>query len=610
MRSNPLKRRAQHVIAGISLVFVVASCTSSKMDSRVAAEEPSDANVDPVKMLLLNPQQPTTTVPFAIATTTTTIEPTTTTAPPTIAPKTVAPTTVLATTTTPTTAAPATPPPTIAPITLAPTTTKPLSPTTVRVTAPPSTAKPKPALVPVVVVTVPATTRPRRTPTTARPRRAGDSCPPKRLGDTIPAAGQTLTCTRVGKKTKWTVPPAETTTPTSPASVTVPTGPAVVGGFDGKTITITNIGTRLHPAFGPIGRNINGAFTAHFNAINRRGGIGGKYPVKVQFIETNYEVASAQGAYNVSKDKTVGYGSILGTPIVGALLPQLEADGHTAAPASQDAEWAKRPALLPIGTTYQVQAINGASYWWETAGKTETLCGLSIDSAYGATGTEGLKYAAQQTGATLGPIINIGPTETPGNAIRQLAAAGCKAVYLTTTPQQGVQAVVGGAQAGFRPRWIWMSAAWNDAVLTPATGPLLENLSWIVGEGPNYDPVPRQDTPALFKLVTELRANDGAAYVEQANIGTIFGYCQALIWEALLERAVANNDLSCAGISTAAKQIGTVDLNGLLAPADFSATTRSAKAVNTIFKADASYLLGLREVARDYSSPAARDYRK
>jgi ABC-type branched-subunit amino acid transport system substrate-binding protein len=400
------------------------------------------------------------------------------------------------------------------------------------------------------------------------------------------------------------------TVPTSPPATTSLTAPPVVAGFDGKTITLINLGTRSNQAFGPIGRNINGAFTAHFNAINKKGGIAGKYPVRIEFVETNYDPATATSAYQSTKNRAVGYGSILGTPIVAALLPALEADNITAAPASQDAEWAKRPVLLPIGTTYQVQAINGSSYWWETAGKDQTLCGLSVTTGYGATGTEGLRYSAASNQATLGPILELNPTETPDAYIGRLAGAGCKAVYLTTTPQQAIRAVVAAAAAGYRPRWIWMSATWNDAVLTPSTSALLETTSWVVGEGPAYEAVPSKDNPGLYRMANELRANDGGAYVDQANIGTLFGWCQALVWEALLERAVTNNDLSRVGIQTAAKQLGSVDLAGLIAPTDFASPNRNARAVNTIFVPNGSYLLGLFPVRTNYTSTAAESYGK
>lgn len=565
-----MKRTTATFIVGIAMSL--SACTGTSHSSRAAADNATNtAPVDPVAIELLNPQ-PSTTVPAPTTstppttTTETTTEPattepaTTTTEPATLPPTSQAPLTTITTTPATTTPPPATP---------APVTTK----AVVTAPPPPVTARRAPAAT--VKITRPPTTR------AARP----------------------ATTIRTGTSTT-TTPSAFTTTPVTLAA------PPIVAGFDGETITLTNLGTRNHPAFGPLGRNINGAFTAHFNAVNRHGGIAGKYPVRIQFVETGYDPGTAQTAYQATKNTTVGYGSILGTPIVAALLPGLETDNITAAPASQDAEWAKHPALLPIGTTYQVQAINGASYWWETAGRDQTLCGLSVATSYGATGTEGLRYAAQANNATLGPILELGPTDTPDTTIGRLAAAGCKAVYLTTTPQQAIRAVLASAQAGYRPRWIWMSATWNDAVLTPTTSQTLETTSWVISEGPSYNAIPTNDTPGLYRMVTELRANDGSAYVDQANVGTILGWGQALVWEALLQRAVINNDLSRTGIQTAAKQLGTIDLAGLIAPPNLSNPTRNARPANTIFTPNGSYLLGLNATRIDYTSPAAANYQK
>ena len=54
-------------------------------------------------------------------------------------------------------------------------------------------------------------------------------------------------------------------------------------------------------------------------------------------METEYDASQALSAYGQSEDSTVGFASVLGTPIVGALLPELDRDGLT---ASGDAEWA------------------------------------------------------------------------------------------------------------------------------------------------------------------------------------------------------------------------------------------------------------------------------
>jgi ABC-type branched-subunit amino acid transport system substrate-binding protein len=377
-------------------------------------------------------------------------------------------------------------------------------------------------------------------------------------------------------------------------------------GFDGRTITLMNLGTKSHPSFGPLGRSIQGSLESHFAAVNARGGIAGKYPVQVRFFETGYDPAAAIAAYESNKDQVVGVASILGTPIVGALVPALDRDAMTASPASGDSEWATRPSLIPIGSTYQVQAMNGAEYFWSVNGKTSMMCALSVTGSFGESGVEGITYAATTSGGTIGTPVRVEPQTTNlGPAIGALAVQGCKGVMLTTAPGQALTAVLTAAQAGYRPRWIWMSPTWTEQLLTPRTSKILEETSWVMGEGPTLRRDPGADTPGLQTLVAEAKAAGNEWLIEQPNIGALFGFCQALLWEKILERAVANNDLSRNGIRVATQQVGVVSFGGILAPMDYSSPKRFSDGSSTVFKVDGSWLLGLFAVNTGTSASAA-----
>jgi hypothetical protein len=180
---------------------------------------------------------------------------------------------------------------------------------------------------------------------------------------------------------------------------------------------------------------------------------------------------------------------------------------------------------------------------------------------------------------------------------------------VTTSPQQAVAAAITGDRAGYKPRWIWMAPTWTDQVLTPQTGKLLEETVWIMSEGPGYRRDPGPDTPGLYQLVREAYATGNRWVIEQMNIGAIVGWVQARAWATILERAVANRDLSPAGIRLAAAQVGPVDFGGLVGPMDYSRTPRVSSGRSTVFAADASWLLGLRFI-NYVTSPAAVAFRK
>jgi ABC-type branched-subunit amino acid transport system substrate-binding protein len=573
-----VRRRISSVV--VAAVLLLSACTTNKVDE-AANVAPSSAKVEQIGVELENPLLAPSTVPTTVATT---IAPTSTVAVTTLLP---APTVEFSQPpiTAPLTVA-ATPAPTPAPTPL-PTPAPTRAPVTRLVPVTPTATRPAPVTKPVTiaaVISTVASASSAQPPTTRRPRATRRPRPTK--------------------KPKSTKPPV--TLPPPPA--TVPT-PVVGPGFDGNTITLTNLGTKTHPAFGPIGRMIQGELESHFAMINAKGGIGGRYKVQVRFVETGYDPTTAAAAYEATKDQSVGIASILGTPVVGALTPLLDRDGLTASPASGDADWASRESLLPIGSTYQVQAINGAEYFWQVNGKPSTVCALSIAGPYGEAGVEGIAYAGSAAGGTVGAAVRIDPTATnllP--AVQQLAAQGCKGVMLTTTPGQALTAVLTAEQAGFRPRWIWMSPTWTDQVLTPRTSKILESNSWVMGEGPSLRRDPGPDTPGLVNLVREAKAAGNPWLIEQANIGVLFGYCQALLWERVLDKAVANGDLSRLGIRRAAKEIGIVDFQGIVAPMDYSQPKRLSNGVSTVFRVDGSWLLGLVAV-QSSASPSAVAYK-
>ena len=393
------------------------------------------------------------------------------------------------------------------------------------------------------------------------------------------------------------------------ASTPKPGSPVAVPGFDGRTITLGIVSTRTHPVWGPIGRVIDAAIESHVAAINRRGGIGGRFPVRLLEEDAEYDPALTLAKTQSLNDRVVGFASILGTGNVAAVLPFLDQNGTLASPASQDAEWALRPSLLPVFNSYQIQAINGISYYLSQPGNEgNVVCAVSVQTAFGDTGTEGFKFAAAKLAFRAGPVVTVSATDdAPAAAIGALRASGCQGVYLTAGPRQAGFLVVASARVGYSPRWMFMGASFSDRLITQATDPVFEQSVWVIGDGTIWgDPT----APGMARLTDELLANDYRVYVENPDVGLTFGYGQALVFEAVLERAVVLGDLSRVGLRRAVASVGSVDMAGLGAVTDYSQVQRLANARTSVFAVDGSYRLALRVLARDYGSPAAAEYRK
>ena len=506
----------------------------------------------------------------------------------------------------------ATSPATTAPLAVAPTTTP---PTQAPTTAP--TQAPTPAPATEVATSSPATSTPATSsPTTIRPALirgpfAVVATPCLRSQRDLERAtrkGQTVRCTIVGKGQRWTLV-AVTTTSLVPAT----SAPPIVPGFDGTTIRIGLLTTTTHPIWGGVGKAISAGIEARVAAINRAGGIGGRYKLVVVKGETNYDPTETLVQIQATKNSVVAYVSLLGTPSTEAAEPILRVEGILASPASQEARWASAPNLLPIFNSYQVQAINGIAYFSEqfqtsNPGIRPTVCGVSVATSFGEAGSEGIRSAAQTLPVSLGPIVSVAPTETAfAAAIGALKSAGCQATFVTVGPAQTLGLVLTGRQLAFSTRWIIMGAAFSDRIVTPQTGPLFEQGAWVVGDGTQWGD---ENVPGMVQMKAELIASDNRYWTENPDVGLSYGWAQARTMERVLEAAVARNDLSRGGVLSASQSVGTVDIGGIGSPTNYSQALRLANARTTIFNVDNSYRNAIKVLARDYGSPAAQNYRR
>ena len=420
--------------------------------------------------------------------------------------------------------------------------------------------------------------------------------------------GPSVVCARTKKRRRW-VAVATTTAP----STAVNNRPALGPGFDGTTIRVGLLTTTTNPVWGPIGRAISAGIEARVAAINRRGGIGGRYRMVVVKAETNYDPTETLTQIQATKANVVAYVSLLGTPSTEAAEPVLRSEGLIASPASQEARWSTAPTLLPVFNSYQVQAINGLAYFAEqfavtNPGVRPVVCGVSVATSFGEAGSEGIRAAAQVLPITLGPIVGVAPTENAFvSAVGTLKGAGCQATFLTVGPAQTLGVVLTGRQLAFANRWIIMGASFSDRIVTPQTGPLFEQGAWVVGDGTQWGD---ESVAGMVQMRADLLASDNRYWTENPDVGLSYGWAQARTIEQLLETAVRRNDLSRVGMLAASQAMGPVDLGGIGSPIDYSQPVRLANARTTIFNVDNSYRNAIRVLARDFSSPAAAAYRR
>ncbi|MEU3272295.1 ABC transporter substrate-binding protein [Saccharomonospora sp. NPDC006951] len=381
--------------------------------------------------------------------------------------------------------------------------------------------------------------------------------------------------------------------------------PPSTAGFDGRTI---KLGV-LSPLSGPvavIGQPLTEGNKVWFDYVNSRGGIAGKYKVELVQEDNQYAADVTVQQYNKIKNDVVAFTQVLGTAPTLAVLPLLRTDKVIAAPASLDAFWVREDNLLPVGAPYQIQAINTMDYYLTEGGGTadSRICTMVQDDVYGEAGQQGIDFAAEEYGFTVANTqkFKVG-TENYAGQIGALASAGCEMVFLTATPADAGKIWGTAAQAKFAPKWFAQSPSYANALAQSAVAPYLRQYLTIAAEGTEWGD---SSVKGMRDMVS--RAQQYAPQ-QQPDYYFGFGYNQGRAMTALLEKAVADGDLSRDGLLKASSELGKVSFDGLSGDYDYGpAATRNPPRTTTLFSVDPAKPFGLATLKYNFSSEAAAKF--
>jgi ABC-type branched-subunit amino acid transport system substrate-binding protein len=381
--------------------------------------------------------------------------------------------------------------------------------------------------------------------------------------------------------------------------------PGNTAGFDGKTIKLGVI-TPLSGPVAVIGKPLTSGNEVWFDALNAKGGIGGKYKVELVEEDSQYKTDVAVQKYNKIKGDVVSFAQVLGTPSTLAVLPQLRTDKMLAAPASLDAFWVREDNLLPVGGPYQVQAINAVDYYLSDGGgsKDDVICTMIQDDVYGEAGQQGIDFAAEKYGFSVANTQKFKQgTENYAGQIGALAGAKCQMVFLVATPSDAAKIWGTAAQARFAPQWFGQSPSYTGALAQSAIAPYMQQSVLIVAEGTEWGD---ESVPGMKQMVSD---QGKYAPEEKPDYYFAFGYNQARAMTAVLEKAVENGDLSREGVLKASTEIGTVSFEGLSGDYKYGpAAERNPPRASTIFKVDPAKPFGLAKVKYLLESDAAKEF--
>ena len=377
-------------------------------------------------------------------------------------------------------------------------------------------------------------------------------------------------------------------------------------GFDGETIRLGVVTPQTGVA-AVIGNPLTNGNDVFFKALNEEGGIAGQYPVELDVVDSQYQPQTGVQQYNSIKNDVVAFVQILGTPVVNAILPQLESDGIVAGPASLDSFWVPEENLMALGAPYQIQAINAMDYWFNQEGNDPadtTVCTMIQDDPYGEAGQAGMEFAAEEIGFEIAETARFAGTDTDFSAqVNQMESGGCEVVFLVGLPSHTGSIMGSAAESDYAPQWFGQSPTWIGVLAQSGIAPYLTENFLLMSEGPEWGDTSSEGMAQMLEDLEQFAPD------QEPDIYFAFGYAQAWSMAQILETAVERGDLSQQGIIDAMAEVGTIETGGLLGDYEYgSAEERTPPRGSRVFSINPDAPGGLEAVTDQFTSDAAEAF--
>ncbi|WP_410614335.1 ABC transporter substrate-binding protein [Amycolatopsis sp. lyj-109] len=381
-------------------------------------------------------------------------------------------------------------------------------------------------------------------------------------------------------------------------------GPDSSGVKTGKGVTATEVTlgvmTDKSGVFKNLGLGVTQGNELWAKDFNAAGGVCGRQ-VKLEEVDHGYKADTAKTLYPQIEPKVLGFVQLLGSPVVAALKQNLASDKTTAAPASWSSELLDNPYVMIVGTTYDLEIIDGLSYLQEQGQLKDgdPIGHIYIDGEYGKNGLRGSQFYAKKHNLTLKEVKITSTDSDLTNVVTGLKGAGVKAIVLTTTPTQTGSTVGANKALGLNVPVLGNNPTFDPALLKSPAASALDKLTIVASSVPFSADLPKaKDVAAKFK----------AAYKETPNGGVPYGYAVGEVWGAVLKKACDNKDLTRDGIAAALKQTTSASTDNLVAALDFSKPGTPATRQVYAATPDASAEGGVKYVKPLFEAPEAKEY--
>lgn len=360
--------------------------------------------------------------------------------------------------------------------------------------------------------------------------------------------------------------------------------------------------TDLSGVFAVLGKSVTQGAQLYFNDLNSKGGVC-KRQIKLNIKDDGYDVQKAVGLYADMAPNVLGFEQLLGSPINAALKQNIETDKLFTVPVSWASTILDNPHNMIVGTTYDVELINGISFLMDQKKikKGDKIGHIYLEGENGEDGYLGSKFAAKQLGLTVvGQKITATATDVTSQ-ITGLKNQGVKAIMLTATPTQTASAAAVDASIGLNVPLLGNNPVFAPQLLDTAAGPALQKLLYVAASWQPYSGT----TPGAATVRTAYSAKYPK---EIPNGGVDWGYGAAAAYTAVLQKACASGDLTRDGVQKAFRKTTSIDTNGILPSLDYSKPGDPATRETLIAQPDKASKGGLKIVQDLKASALAKKY--
>ena len=337
-------------------------------------------------------------------------------------------------------------------------------------------------------------------------------------------------------------------------------------------------------------------YDLYVKQVNDRGGICGR-KIELKQKDHAYDVQKALDAYFDLEPQVLGLLELAGTPMTAAIEPDIMQTRTLTAPASWAASLLGNPHMMIVGTTYDLDVINGLDHYKRRGviKEGDTVGHVYVQGSYGDNAVEGSRFVGTQWNMKIAEQPIGETTADLTQQIGALKAAGAKAVVLSTTPAQTAAAVGVAAALKWEVPFMVNVVGFDTAILDSPVGPAVEKqVSVVTSVAPftGTQAGPREVAAAFNKYYPN---DKPAIYVDH-------GYTVAKVFLSVIEKACESGDLSRDGVLDAFHNINGLDTQGLTSALHYSLVGRPSATQSYITKVDSKVPGGLTTVEELFES--------